>query len=261
MQLSDDLIACAGLIERGDPDRFAAAMAAPPEARRVLFPLYAFNLEVARAPWVTQETMIAEMRLQWWRDALEEIAKGGAVRRHEVVTPLAQVLDGETAARLDPLVGARRWDIYRDPFEDEAHLTRYLEETSGLLLLAAGRGLAGPAGMGEEVALDAGYAFGLAAFLRAVPELESKGRVPLLDGRPEGVAALARGGLARLARARKGFGAVPKAARPALLAGWQAGPLLALAAKEPQRVAEGTLQLSEFSRRARLAKAGFTGRV
>ena len=72
--------ACAALVERGDPQRFRAAMAAPPEARRVLFPLYAFNVEVARAPWVTQEPMIAEMRLQWWRDALEEIAMGGRVR-------------------------------------------------------------------------------------------------------------------------------------------------------------------------------------
>ena len=35
-------------------------MAAPVAARRVLFPLYAFNVEVARAPWVTQEAMIAE---------------------------------------------------------------------------------------------------------------------------------------------------------------------------------------------------------
>ena len=51
-------------------------MAAPVEARRVLFPLYAFNVEVARAPWVTSEPMIGEMRLQWWRDALEEIARG-----------------------------------------------------------------------------------------------------------------------------------------------------------------------------------------
>ena len=41
--------ACAELVERGDPDRFRAIMAAPPEARAQLFPLYAFNLEVARA--------------------------------------------------------------------------------------------------------------------------------------------------------------------------------------------------------------------
>lgn len=66
------IAACAALVARGDPDRFAAIMAAPPAARARLFPLYAFNLEVARAPWVTKEPMIAEMRLQWWRDVLAE---------------------------------------------------------------------------------------------------------------------------------------------------------------------------------------------
>ena len=235
MDFDDDLTACAQLVERGDPDRFAATMAAPVRARAVLFPLYAFNLEVARAPWLTQESMIAEMRLQWWRDALEEIRAGGLVRRHEVVTPLAHVLDADSAERLDRLVGARRWDIYRDAFEDEAHFTRYLEETSGELVLAAGRALGE---MPEDVALDAGYAAGLAQFLRAVPELEAKGRVPLVDGRPEAVVALAKEGLARLDRARARLVEVDTPARAALLAGWQAGPLLKQAVQAPQRVAE-----------------------
>ena len=63
MQFDADLMACAELVQRADPDRFMAAMAAPVAARRVLFPLYALNVEIARAPWVTQEAMIAEMRL------------------------------------------------------------------------------------------------------------------------------------------------------------------------------------------------------
>ena len=258
MDFDDDLTACAQLVERGDPDRFAAAMAAPVRARAVLFPLYAFNLEVARAPWLTQESMIAEMRLQWWRDALEEIRAGGLVRRHEVVTPLAHVLDADGAGRLDRLVGARRWDIYRDAFEDEAHFTRYLEETSGELVLAAGRALGE---MPEDVALDAGYASGLAQFLRAVPELEDQGRVPLVDGRPEAVVALAKEGLARLDRARARLVEVDTPARAALLAGWQAGPLLKQAVQAPQRVAEGMLQLSEFRRRTGLMRAALTGRI
>ena len=90
--------ACASLVRDGDPDRFAAAVAAPVPARAVLFPIYAFNLEVARAPWVTAEPMIAEMRLQWWRDVLSEIEAGGDVRRHEVATPLgAAIGPGEAA--------------------------------------------------------------------------------------------------------------------------------------------------------------------
>ena len=73
---SEDVIACAKLVERGDPLRFRAVMAAPSDLRPALFTLFAFNLEVARAPWVTKEAMIAEMRLQWWHDALGEIANG-----------------------------------------------------------------------------------------------------------------------------------------------------------------------------------------
>lgn len=64
MSFDADLTACAGLVERGDPDRFRAVMAVPVAARRILFPIFAFNIEVSRAPWVTQETVIAEMRLQ-----------------------------------------------------------------------------------------------------------------------------------------------------------------------------------------------------
>ena len=44
--------AVAGLVERGDPERWRSAMTAPPAARPGLMALYAFNLEVARAPWV-----------------------------------------------------------------------------------------------------------------------------------------------------------------------------------------------------------------
>ena len=47
--------ACAAIVEKADPDRFLSAMTAPPEGRALLFPLYAFNAEVARAPWVTSE--------------------------------------------------------------------------------------------------------------------------------------------------------------------------------------------------------------
>ncbi|MBT7342217.1 MAG: phytoene synthase, partial [Rhodobacteraceae bacterium] len=67
------LQACANLVARADPERFAAAMAAPFAARAVLLPIYAASIEVARAPWLTQEPMIAEMRLHWWRDVFEEI--------------------------------------------------------------------------------------------------------------------------------------------------------------------------------------------
>ncbi|MBT8474905.1 MAG: squalene/phytoene synthase family protein, partial [Alphaproteobacteria bacterium] len=188
------LQACADLVQRGDPDRFAATMAAPPEARRVLFPLYAFNLEVARAPWVTEEPMIAEMRLQWWRDALEEIAEGKQVRKHEVTVPLADAISPDIARHLDRLVQTRRWDIYKEAFEDENHFDEYLTRTGGLLMWSAASALGVDASPEREKSITVfGKACAFVRFLQAVPALEARGRIPLVDGRAEAIAEKARG--------------------------------------------------------------------
>ena len=235
---NDDITACAALVERGDPVRFRTAMMVPVAQRAALFVLYAFNVEVSRAPWVTKETIIAEMRLQWWRDVLDEIAQGRPVRRHEVATPLAQVLRPEQAVMLDELVMARRWDIYRDPFEDAADLTRYIDQTAGHLMWVAAS-LLGTAD--EAVVRGAGYAAGIGGWLRAIPALEEAGRVPLLDGTPDGVRALASGGLDALAQARRGRGRVMRACAPALLIATAAQPALTLAQGQPQAVVENRL--------------------
>lgn len=253
MAFDADLTACAALVERGDPLRFRAAMAAPVAARRMLFPLYAFNVEVARAPWVTQETMIAEMRLQWWRDVCEEIAQGGPVRRHEVTTPLADLIEADDAGLLDELVAARRWDVYRDAFEDVEHFARYMDQTSGNLTWVAARRL----GQADEaVVRDAAFGAGIAAWFHAIPELVAAGRVPLLDGRAEGLRALAREAQDRLARARKNRRQVSRDAGVALLHVGQADAVLKAVIKDPAAVAEGRLPTADPG----LAWRALTGR-
>ena len=256
-QETDHIAACAEIVHKGDPARFRAAMAAPLGLREKLLVLYAFNVEVARAPWVTAEAMIAEMRLQWWREALEEIGAGGTVRRHEVVTPLARILDAEAAALLDLGIAARRWDIYKDPFEDAGHFDAYITRTSGHLLQVAQRVLGGTA---PEVALDAGYAMGLANFLKAIPALEAAGRVPLINGRPKGIRALASDGLARLRRAQAARAQVACPAAPAFYAAWTAGPVLRRACARPDLVGQGALMPAPALARLRLMGVALTGR-
>ncbi len=250
------IAACAALVERGDPDRFLAAMAAPVPARARLFPLFAFNLEIARAPWVSTEPMIAEMRLQWWRDVVAEPSP----RAHEVAAPLHDLIRSAAlpVEVLDRLVEARRWDIYRDPFEDQAAMDSYLDDTAGGLMWLSALALGAP--QAAEPAVRAyGWAAGLAAYLRAIPDLAARGRVPLLDGRPEAVSALALRGVIRLNAARRAGRSIPRAVRPALLPGWQAEAILKQAARDPGAVAEGQLGLSEFSRRGRLLWQAVTG--
>ncbi|MFZ1470789.1 MAG: squalene/phytoene synthase family protein [Paracoccaceae bacterium] len=250
--------ACASLVDRGDPDRFAAVMAAPGWARELLFPLYAFNLEIARAPWVAQEPLVAEMRLQWWRDVVET-AHNGAAKAHEVAQPLHGLIRdaGLPVAVLDRLIAARRWDCWREPFDDLAALETYIDDTGAGLMWLAARALGAPDGA-EGAVRAYGWAAGLANFLRAVPELQARGRHPLPKGTD--IAALAGQGLDRLAQSRAGRKTLPKAAAPALLPGWQTEAILRIAASDPAAVTEGRLQLSEFHRRGRLLLQAFSGR-
>ena len=252
--------ACADIVAKGDPDRFAAAMAAPVEARQVLFPLYAFNVEIAHAPWVTQEPMIAEMRLQWWRDALEEIGRGGPVRMHEVATPLAKIIGADGAAILDRLVQSRRWDVYRDGFKSENHFSEYLDATGGGLMwasaltLGADRTAESSEADAEKAVRRFGRATAFVRFMQAVPALTARGCKPLLDAGVETITAFARFHLSEIEPEKALWRALAAAARPALLESWQTHPLLRQIARDPSRVAAGRVGLSPIRKKLRLLR-------
>lgn len=169
-----EFFACMQIIEQGDPHRFRTLMTLDLSNRRVLAPVFAMNVKIAEAPWVSTEPMIAEMRLQWWADALGEIAQSAPVRAHEVTTPLSKILAPQMAQELLSLVEARRWDIYDAPFKDVASFEKYLKETYGTLFVIAGALVGDQAP--SETSLSLGYAQGLARFLTALPKLSARGK-------------------------------------------------------------------------------------
>lgn len=263
--------ACAKLVQAADPDRFASAMCAPMPGREALMVLYAFNVEVSRAPWVTQEEIIAEMRLQWWKDAIAEIYEGQSVRSHEVVSPLADVIGEAELPRdlFDGLIEARRFDIYRDRHETDDAFDAYVAATSGNLMELAGRSL----GATEFGAFrEFGWASGLANLLMALPQLYERGRSPLpsdkvdrntlLEGRLDaGTSELIRGlsmrGLQVIERARKA--AHQRAVQPALLAGWRAKSVLTKISRDPER-ALSFPEAGSLERSSTLLLRSLTGR-
>ena len=251
--ITGDIAACAQIVERGDPDRFAASMAAPVTARRALFPLYAFNLEIARAPWMSAEPLIAEMRLQWWHDVLEEIATGGPVRRHEVATPLADVLDPEGARLLMGCVEARRREAQRIPMASADDLADYVAATGGTLMWVAARALGATQ---EARARDLGAAAGLANYFLGVPLFLARAVNPLPEMTTRQFDDLVG---AHLDKARRpgGGGRASLPQRLAELAGWRAAGILARARHDPAAIPEGRLAESEMQRRLGLLRARY----
>ena len=254
---SQTTMACAALVERADPDRFAATMAANPDLRPKLWPLYAFNIEVARAPWVSQQPLIAEMRLQFWRDTLT----AATPRAHDVAAPLHALITQTPglAPLLDTVIQARHHDITREPFASNTAFDAYIEHSSATLMWAAAKTL-GAAQEAETAFRALGWATGLATYLRAVPDLTARGLQPLPDASPDAIRTLAAEGLNHLAIARAQRHLMG-AAFPAALPGWQAAGLLKMAHQNPHRVAEGSLALSQFNRHAQLIWAATTGRL
>ncbi|MFM8374785.1 MAG: squalene/phytoene synthase family protein [Phenylobacterium sp.] len=120
-------------LSRTDPDRWLSSrFAAGREARRALVSIYAFDNELARAPRAASNPLVAEMRLAWWREVLEEIRAGGGVRRHPVALALAAAVreGGLDAALLETLVDARLRELDPRPMTLEEALA-WADETGG----------------------------------------------------------------------------------------------------------------------------------
>ena len=178
---------CADQLRAQDPDRYFASLFAPPARRVHLHALYAFSLEVARVRESVSEAMTGELRLQWWRDALQGEARGDVK-----ANPVALALDHAiTECRLPrqalvDLVDARVFDLYDDPMPDLADLEGYCGETSSALVRLACLVLAegedpGPA----DAAGHAGLAIALTGLLRAFPWHARRGQIywpaPMLE--------------------------------------------------------------------------------
>lgn len=247
----NDLAQLEQKVAASDPDRHAASLLAPPELRGKLWVLYAFNLEIARAPYASQEPLICQMRLQFWTDVLDDIAAGKPPRAHEVAEPLAALwTDHALPISLGhDMIVARHWHIDRAPFTDLAAYLDHIDASAGTLMWLAARCLGAPDGA-EQAARAMGRASGIAQWLQAVPALDGAGR-PALPLGTDG-ADLARAGLDALLLARAARSSVPKPCLPALLAGFQAGAVLSRAAQDPARIAAGELAPSEFRRRGSL---------
>ncbi|MGI8841843.1 MAG: squalene/phytoene synthase family protein [Caulobacteraceae bacterium] len=155
------------LVRRADPDRWLASRFIADRRRRAdVIALYAFDHELERARRVTSEARLAEIRLSWWRDVVDEIFAGEAVRAH----PAAHALAGAVArhalprAPIEAMIEARLAVLGRAGLDIDRALL-WARDVGGSAAVLAARVL-DPAAR-TEAAEPAGQVWGLVLLRRA----------------------------------------------------------------------------------------------
>jgi phytoene synthase len=162
--------AVAALVKSRDPDRYWSTLFAPPDTRESLLALYAFHSELAHIPLLISEPMVGQIRLQWWRDAIDLAAPG--VRTGN---PIADALAAAMAThdlpkeRLLAMVDARQPEIDRAAPADIGAIRAGLQKTTGTVFELAAGILGATGGSIAGIAMQAGVAEGLTRLLLALP--------------------------------------------------------------------------------------------
>jgi len=153
-------------VRTADPDRYFSSLFAPVQHRPFLYALYAFNHEIAHVAESVREPMLGAIRLEWWRETVEQAAKG-MPRPHDVALGLASLFEkrGVRPATLEAIVAAREFDSSSEYLPEFAALENYLDATGGALMRLATELLDGDPRITREAAL----AYGLAGLVRSLP--------------------------------------------------------------------------------------------
>ncbi|HXV01312.1 MAG TPA: squalene/phytoene synthase family protein [Caulobacteraceae bacterium] len=154
-------------VRRVDPDRwFASRFIADPSARADVIALYAFDHHLARVETAASSPLGAQIRLTWWREAIEEIFAGGVIRRHPAVEALAKAIRTKSLpqAPFDALFESRLGSLEATPM-DLAHALAWAQGAHGQLACLAAMSLGEPGG--AENAVAAGTTWGLTRLRRS----------------------------------------------------------------------------------------------
>lgn len=168
----EDAAYCADQVRELDSDRYLIALFQPKRLHQAAMTLAAWNLELSNARPPSGEATLGLIRLQWHRDALQEILAGNP-RRHPVVNALAEAHDAGLVdvAALDAIIEARERDLDPEPPQDVTELEAYARATSGALHRHLWRDT-----KAAQAAEDAGTAFALIGLARAEPINQARNR-------------------------------------------------------------------------------------
>jgi phytoene synthase len=164
------------LVRRVDEDRWLATRFAQPPARARLIAIYAANYEIARTAEMVTEDTLGEIRLQFWRGAIDTLygAPGATLPNTPLIVALREAVEGASLPReaFDLLIDARLMDFPETPFATWEELDAYVDATAGNIMYLAVKACApdfDPDETQRSALLAAARAWGLCGLVRAFP--------------------------------------------------------------------------------------------
>ena len=126
------------ILARQDRDRYLVALLSPAHQRADQVALAMFNLELARIADTVREPVLGLIRLQWWREAIQEMMSGAATRAHPVLSALQSMLANRPAigSLLAGMIDAREADFEPVSANDLGAFRELANRSAGNLLRA-----------------------------------------------------------------------------------------------------------------------------
>jgi phytoene synthase len=168
------------------PDRYYAALFAPPEVRDDLVAIAAFDGEIARIAPKVSDAALGEIRITWWRDALLGSAREASLSGNPVLDEFARVVKRHHLPNedIESYLRAHTDALFADPPADDMALNRAFRAIDGMPLAFAMRVLHGALDTDAEDLIDAAArASGLTRIGLTLPYALAAGRSPLPDAR------------------------------------------------------------------------------
>lgn len=158
-----------------DPDRAFLSLFVPVGQRQAVQILDLWNGEISRIREEVRELHMGLIRLQWWRDEIRRICKGGWSDAHPVLSLLSDVIPDYQLAfdDFDKILSARELEYMGRAPESFDELLSYIDGTQGTLMKMKAGILHGVQNDGDELSRF----YSLVGLVRAIPFQASFGHV------------------------------------------------------------------------------------
>lgn len=155
----------AAIAKTHERELYLCSLFAPKAQQEVLWTILAFHHEIAKIPHIASEPMLALIRLQWWREALEAVSQG-KIPSHEIGQGLYDLITQHPlvlSSLMILLEAAERLAESEEPLVGQ-ELEEYIRQCYGTLfsLQASIVGMTHT----QEIMIHAGMAYGMMDYLR-----------------------------------------------------------------------------------------------